>query len=196
METIHSGTYRAAWLQSTGFQAWVVRRPPCRGRVPGGLRRLVWSGSLSNNIIVDIDIAWKGKGSSTMTNKIRAINALRPRISVLPMIDTRTLEAYVAQRANMSVADVSHALRELHFAILWFCQIGHSVKLDGLGVYTPAIDLDGTKTMNYRIDRELLRQMSIGHFMGRIENPENIGKNADELAALWDQLHPDEPVEP
>ena len=174
----------------------MARRTSCRGRRAGRLRRFPWSGSLSNNIIVDFDIAWKGNGNSTMTNKIRAINALRPRISVLPMIDTRTLEAYVAQRANMSVADVSHALRELHFAILWFCQIGHSVKLDGLGVYTPAIELDGTKTMNYRIDRELLRQMSIGHFMGRIENPENIGKNPDELAALWDQLHPDEPVEP
>lgn len=131
-----------------------------------------------------------------MTTRIRAINALRPRVSVLPIVDPQTLEEYIAQRANLSAADVGHALRELHFAILWFCLIGHSVKLEGLGIYSPAIELDGTKTVNFRLDRELLRQMSIGHFMGIIENAENIGKSPDDLVTLWNEVHPESPVAP
>ena len=34
-----------------------------------------------------------------------------------------------------------------------------------------------------------------GAFRGRIINAENIGKSSDELVAMWNEAHPDDPVE-
>jgi hypothetical protein len=130
------------------------------------------------------------------TKRITAINMLRPRTLTSTMVDMKTLASYVATRANMSVSDVSHALEELHNAVLFFCALGHSVKLEGLGVYRPDVELDGTKTIHYRIDRDLIKNINIGTFAAKIENAENMGKTPDELVTLWNEIHPEEPVTP
>ncbi|MBE2241027.1 MAG: hypothetical protein IAE81_24790 [Caldilineaceae bacterium] len=130
------------------------------------------------------------------TKRITAINMLRPRTLTSTMVDMKTLASYVATRANMSVSDVSHALEELHNAVLFFCALGHSVKLEGLGVYRPDVELDGTKTIHYRIDRDLIKNINIGTFAAKIENAENMGKTPDELVTLWNEIHPEEPVAP
>ena len=130
------------------------------------------------------------------TKRITAINMLRPRTLTSTMVDMKTLASYVATRANMSVSDVSHALEELHNAVLFFCALGHSVKLEGLGVYRPDVELDGTKTIHYRIDRDLIKNINIGTFAAKVENAENMGKTPDELVTLWNEIHPEEPVAP
>lgn len=130
------------------------------------------------------------------TNRITAINMLRPRARTSVMVDLKVLSAYVATRANMSVSDVSHALEELHNAVVFFCALGHSVKLEGLGVFRPDLELDGRKTIHYRMDRELLKNINRTPFVAQIDNSENIGKSPEELVELWDELHPDAPVTP
>lgn len=130
------------------------------------------------------------------TDRITAINLLRPRAVLNPLMGLDILAAYVASRANLSVSDVSHALEELHNAVIFFCSMGHSVKLDGLGIYSPAVELDGSKTINYRIDRMLVKEFSVSPFTARIENAENIGKTPNELVTLWNETHPDVPVAP
>ena len=130
-----------------------------------------------------------------MTKRICAINMLRPHVKILPMVESDTLAQYVADRANLSVSDVSHALRELHFAVLWFCALGHSVKLDGLGVYRPDIELSGARTIHYRIDRGLLRGINLGPFHAIVENSAAIGKTPDELVTIWNENHPYDLVE-
>jgi hypothetical protein len=130
------------------------------------------------------------------TTRISAINVLRPRTRTSAMVDLKMLANYVATRANLSVSDVSHALEELHNAVLFFCALGHSVKLDGLGVYRPDLELDGEKTIHYRMDQALIKQINVMPFAAKIDNGENIGKTPDELVALWNELHPDAPVAP
>jgi len=130
------------------------------------------------------------------TNRITAINMLRPRARTFVMVDMKVLSAYVATRANMSVSDVSHALEELHNAIVFFCALGHSVKLEGLGVFRPDLELSGAKTIHYRMDRQLIKSINQAPFVARIDNGDNIGKSPEELVELWDELHPDEPVTP
>jgi hypothetical protein len=34
-----------------------------------------------------------------------------------------------------------------------------------------------------------------GNYNGEIVNRENIGKTFEELVSLWNELHPDEPIE-
>ena len=59
-----------------------------------------------------------------------------------------------------------------------------------------AVDwLDGTLDVQHRLDRGLKNGLNARAFAGRILNRENIGKTSDELVALWDAEHPDDPVE-
>jgi len=51
---------------------------------------------------------------------------------------------------------------------------GQPVQLEGLGTYTPTIDLDGTVGVGHRADMEIKKHLNIpGEFKGEIENREN-----------------------
>lgn len=130
------------------------------------------------------------------TSRIAAINSLRPRARTSTLVDLKMLANYVATRANLSPSDVSHALEELHNAVIFFCALGHSVKLDGLGIYRPDLELDGTKTVHFRLDQELIKTLNVVPFAAVIENGENVGKTPDDLVAMWNEFHPEAPVAP
>ncbi len=130
-----------------------------------------------------------------MTKRICAINMLRPHVKISRMVDSGTLAKYVAHRANLSPSDVDHALRELHYAVVWFCAMGHSVKLDGIGVFRPDVELSGERTIHYRIDRDLIKEINVENFLGVVENSASIGKTPDELVTLWNESHPSDLVE-
>jgi hypothetical protein len=69
------------------------------------------------------------------------------------------------------------------------------VKVEGLGTYTPTIKLDGTLGVGHRADIAIKRALNVpGEFDGDIENRENVGKTSDDLIAMWNEDHPDDPV--
>jgi hypothetical protein len=66
----------------------------------------------------------------------------------------------------------------------------------GVAIYTPNIDLDGTFEVKVRVDKRVLRALNAeGAFRGTLANTEHIGKRAADLVALWNDEHPDDPVE-
>jgi len=66
----------------------------------------------------------------------------------------------------------------------------------GITIYTPSLDLDGDFEVKVKLDKRILRALNAeGAFQGRIINAENIGKSADDLVAMWNEDHPDDPVE-
>ena len=72
---------------------------------------------------------------------------------------------------------------------------GTPVELEGLVTYTPTIDLGGEFDCAHRTDQEIIKALNVpGAYKGVIVNRENIGKTADELVALWNKDHPDDPV--
>lgn len=86
-------------------------------------------------------------------------------------------------------------LLELRDAVVFFNQQGQPVKLEGLGTYTPTINLDGSFNVGHRADSEIKNRLNAtGAFRGKIENGEHISKTGDDLVALWDAEHPDDPV--
>jgi hypothetical protein len=91
------------------------------------------------------------------------------------------------------VADL--VIKELRDHIIEFLLSGRAVKIEGLGIWTPNLGLDGTLEIQYRADPALVRALKTpGRFEGRISNRENIGLSGDELIAKWNQLYPDDPV--
>jgi hypothetical protein len=86
-------------------------------------------------------------------------------------------------------------LLEMRDVIIFYHKQGRPVKLDGLGMYTPVIQLDGEFKVGHRADVEIKKQLNVpGEFNGEIENRDNIGLTGEDLVAMWNDEYPEDPV--
>ena len=131
-----------------------------------------------------------------MAKRIEAINAYRPRIALQPTAQMDQLISYIADRTGLNEGEVSIVLKEMRDAVIFFNRQGQGVKLEGLGTYLPKINLNGKFSVSHRLDRDIANALNApGAFTGDIANRENIGKTSDELVAMWNAEHPDDPIE-
>jgi len=130
-----------------------------------------------------------------MANRIKAINAYRPQVELGQTVQSEELNRYLADRTGLNEGEVSLVTKELRDAVIFFNRAGRGVKLEGLGSYLPNLQLDGTFDLQHRLDIAVKNGLNTpGVFTGSIKNRENIGKSADDLVALWNAAHPDDPV--
>ena len=130
-----------------------------------------------------------------MATRIKAINALRPHIELDKTVQKGELVEYLASRTGQNEGAVDLGIKELRDAIVFFNRAGRSVKVDGLGTWTPNIGLDGALDVQYRADTFLNNRLNdAGTFTGNVNNHENVGKEANELVKKWNTDHPDDPV--
>ena len=130
-----------------------------------------------------------------MASRIKAINAYRPRIEQDKTVQKNELISYLAARTGQNEGAVDMGIKELRDALIFFSRAGRAVKVDGLGTWGPNIELDGALDVKYLADSALKNRLNdAGAFTGNIKNRENIGKTADELVALWNEQHPEDPV--
>ncbi len=131
-----------------------------------------------------------------MATKIEAINAFRPRISLNPTAGLAQLVDFISMRTGANKGTVQLILSEVHDAVVFFALQGTPVKIEGLGTYTPNVDLEGSFDCAYRTDPETLKKLNVsGAFTGIIENRDNIGKTSAELVEMWNKAHPSDLVQ-
>jgi hypothetical protein len=105
------------------------------------------------------------------------------------------LARYLADRTGLHVTQVRYVLGELQAGVLNFSRAGRAVRLEGLGTFSPGIELDGRIIINHRPDLVLVHTLNApGIFEGEIIHRENIGKKLDDLVALWNEDHPTDPL--
>lgn len=130
-----------------------------------------------------------------MTSRIRAINAYRPKLKLDRTANTNDLVEFIARSTGLNESGVRQVLLELRDTVIFFNKQGRAVKLEGLGIYTPSIDLKGKIKVTHRADRFLVKTLNAqGAYQGKIENRENIGKSVDGLIAIWNAQNPTEIV--
>lgn len=130
-----------------------------------------------------------------MASKIKAINAYMPRIELGRRAETEDLVDMIARGTGLNEGDIRQMLFELRDTVLFFNLRGQAVKLEGLGTYTPVIQLDGNFKVGHRADMKLKEGLNApGEFRGEINNREIIGKTSDELVTMWNEEHPDDPA--
>ncbi|MBL8063526.1 MAG: hypothetical protein JNK32_10930 [Anaerolineales bacterium] len=129
-----------------------------------------------------------------MASRISAINHYRPQIEYGETAGWRELAEFLEARSTLSKADIIAVLTGLQDAVLHFNRLGRGVKLEGLGTYLPNINYQGEIDAAHRLDRGLKRELNNGSFSGKIRNRKNIGKTAEEVLAIWNAEHPDDPV--
>ena len=130
-----------------------------------------------------------------MASRIKVIGVYRPRIELGNTVQKPELMRAVSRATGLVEGTTDHAIKEFRDHIIEYCRAGRSVKVEGLGTWTPNISLDGTLDIQYRADTALVNGLNVpGTFTGRIINRENIGKTANELVEIWNSKYPDDLV--
>lgn len=129
-----------------------------------------------------------------MASRIQALNHYRPQIEYGDTAGWREVAGFLEASTTLSKTDIIAVLTGLQDAVLHFNLQGRGVKLEGLGTYLPNINYQGEIDAAHRLDRRLKRELNNGSFSGRIRNRKNIGKTAEEVIAMWNAEHPDDPV--
>ena len=129
-----------------------------------------------------------------MVSQIQALNHYRPQIEYGETAGWREVAEFLEARTTLSKTDIIATLTGLQDAVLHFNLQGRGVKLEGLGSYLPNINYQGEIDAAHRLDRRLKRQLNNGSFSGKIRNKKNIGKTVEQVVAMWNAEHPDDPV--
>jgi|SaaInl7_200m_RNA_FD_contig_41_295435_length_776_multi_10_in_0_out_0_1 hypothetical protein len=131
-----------------------------------------------------------------MASRIGAISTYRPKIELGERAVTDDLVEFIARSTGLNESGVRQMALEMRDAVLFFLVRGIPVYIEGLGTYTPKIDLDGTLGVGHRADNQIKIGLNVdGKFSANIINKENVGKTSDELVALWNTDHPDDLVD-
>ena len=130
-----------------------------------------------------------------MTSKIVAINTYRPRIEAGNTVQKNELVRQLSRATGLNESTSDLAFKEVRDMIIENLRAGRGVKIEGLGTWLPNIDLKGEFDVQYRVDPFLKNAINDpGTFVGTILNRENIGKTVEELIAMWNAAHPEDPV--
>ena len=130
-----------------------------------------------------------------MAHRIKAVNAYRPRIEQGNTVQKPEWLRAVSRATSLVEGTIDQSIKELRDQIIEYCRAGRAVKVEGLGTWTPTIGLDGKLSIQYRPDAAFSYGLNIpGIFTGKVINREHIGKSGEDLVALWNNDHPEDPV--
>jgi hypothetical protein len=130
-----------------------------------------------------------------MAPRIKAVSAYRPRIEQGNTVQKPELVRALSRSTGLVEGTIELAIKELRDQIIEFNRSGRAVKVEGLGTFSPSIDLDGKFAISYRPDPFLNYGLNIpGIFSGTIVNREHIGKTSDDLVSLWNEKYPEDPI--
>ena len=130
-----------------------------------------------------------------MALTIQAVNAYRPRIEQGNTVQKPELLRAASRATGIVEGTLDQSIKELRDQIIEFNRSGRAVKVEGLGTFSPSIDLEGNLAICFRPSPAFANGLNIpGIFTGTIVNRENIGKTTEELVAMWNEAHPTDPV--
>lgn len=130
-----------------------------------------------------------------MATLIEAVSLYGPRVELSHTVQTREIAEYVSARTSLNRGEVENVLSELNEAIIFFARQGSPVKLGRVGIFTPSVNLQGVLDVGFRLDTSIDSMLNVASaFTGSVKNRENAGKTSDELKAMWNEAHPDDPI--
>jgi nucleoid DNA-binding protein len=129
-----------------------------------------------------------------MAKKIQAWVELGPRVVLGdPMTEDELIENIIAG-TNQSKGSVLAALAEMDVQIEAALKAGRIVHLPNGTHFEPVGKKDGSIDIKTRISPELDKKVNAG-FRGKWLNAENKGKSEAEIMALWNEKHPEDPID-
>ena len=129
-----------------------------------------------------------------MAKLIQAIATYGPRIQLMEAVLPRRFMELITYRTTLSTGVVKNVQESEVETLIGLLMEGRPVHT-GVAIFTPVIDSKGNLSVSVRVDKRIISALNApGAFTGRISNSTNIGRTSEEIAALWNQGHPDNPV--
>ena len=129
-----------------------------------------------------------------MAKKIQAWVEFGPRIELAATMTSNELIENIIAATNQSRGSVLAVLSELDVQIESGLKAGRIVHLPNGTHYEPIGKKDGSIDLNVRVNPDVDKRVN-SEFRGKWLNSANIGKSQDEIMALWNEKHPDDPIE-
>lgn len=131
-----------------------------------------------------------------MTAKIVAVNQLRPRIVSQETVDLEQAAQRISKNTTFNVEEIYGMLRLYTREMVAALQCGATVKIDGLVSISPNMKVGGEVDLSLRADRGAIAGLNNPQLWtaARVSNHENLSKSTDDLVALWNEKHPEDPV--
>ena len=130
-----------------------------------------------------------------MAKRIQALAEYGPRLRPATPLTGEELIEQITEGSNESMSSVLAVLSALDSAMEQALKTGRIVQLPNGTHYRPIGKQDGTIKIKVRVNPIVIRDVN-DNYRGEWRNTENIGKSTEELIALWNEAHPDDPVEP
>ena len=130
-----------------------------------------------------------------MARKIQAYTEFGPRLEPATPLSGDELIEQITEGSNESMSSVLAVLSALDSATEQALKAGRIVQMPNGTHYRPIGKQDGTIKIKVRVNPFVIRDVN-DNYRGEWRNAENIGASTDELIALWNEAHPDDPIEP
>ena len=129
-----------------------------------------------------------------MAKLIQAIATYGPRLQLMEAVSPKRFMELITHRTTLSTGVVKNVQESEVETLIGLLQEGRPVHT-GVAIFTPVIDSKGNLSVSVRVDKRINAALNApGAFTGKIGNSTNIGMSSEEIAALWNQGHPDNPV--
>jgi hypothetical protein len=140
----------------------------------------------------------KGRNQSKevkeMAKKIQAWTAFGPRLEPATPLGGEELAEQLTEGSNESLSSLLALLAALDRAIEQALKSGRIVHLPNGTHFKPVGKRDGSVDIDVRVSPDVRRRINAG-FRGKWRNVENIGLDEEQIVALWNAAHPEDPIE-
>ena len=131
-----------------------------------------------------------------MAKILQAVNAYGPKLECNPTAQLEQIAGWMSMRTGLNKSEIMMVLQETSEAILNFNNQGTPVKLPGIGTFTPSINREGQLKVNFRADSALRGGINAPNaYTGTIQNKGRAGLDNAGYKELWDEEHPDDPLD-
>ncbi len=128
-----------------------------------------------------------------MAKKIQMWAELGPKLAKADPITGEDIVEQLVQATNQTRGSILAVLSELDEVILQGLRNGRIVQLPNGTHYQPYGKKDGSIKVRVHLNKRMKGQISAQR--AKWQNAANINKSEEEMIALWNEAHPDDPIE-
>lgn len=109
-----------------------------------------------------------------------------PRIKLNGILEKKGLVRFINNSSTFSEGDIVGVITALKGALLNHLKEATPVRLEGIGIFSPTLKLDGRVNIRFRADKEFVRELNTrkDSLRGSIKNKKNVGKTLDDLQEI------------
>lgn len=111
------------------------------------------------------------------------MNTQFPRLKLNRPLENRQLINHISHGSTHTAGDIMGMIYALRDALMHHLKNATPVRLEGIGIFSPTLKLDGTVKIRFRPDKEFLRELNSqkDNLKERITHKKNVGKSLDDL---------------